>query len=91
MNQYAVKPFLDKLPARIQDGMPSAQFNFEVNTVLGPTFVFVGCLKPKCMTIFDWNGIPTGDSLQRGDVLDDIDEFRKRVTDGTYTRHQPQD
>jgi hypothetical protein len=85
-NQDAVKPFLDSLPSRIQAGLTSEKFNWEVNTTLGPSFQFVGCIKPKCTQLFDLNGFPTGDHLQPGDVLDDIDEFRKRCGDGTYVR-----
>jgi hypothetical protein len=83
-NQQAVKPYLDTLPEQIQKGLPSEQFDLEVNTLLGPTFIFVGCIKHKCKKLFDCNGFPTGDELQPGDVLDDINEFRERLKNGAY-------
>ena len=53
--------------------------------------IYVGCLKPKCKTLFDFDGTPSGFTLQPGDVLDDIADFQKACEMGGYqlVEHEP--
>lgn len=72
--------------SEFREGMPSAEFNVLLNKSLGDACRFMGYLKPKCKKIFDANGIPTGATLQPGDVMDEIEEFNKAIAAGAYQK-----
>lgn len=46
--------------------------------------IFVGFLKPNCKTLFNGDGTPGRFTLEPGDVLDEIEEFRRACETGAY-------
>jgi hypothetical protein len=85
-DQDKVKPFVTGLEERIKEGLPSEQFQQQTHEMLQPSCVFMGFAKNRCMLIFDENGYPTGKSIQPGDVMDEIEDFKRACESGAYQK-----
>jgi len=68
------------------DGMPSADFQREMDAVLGNKAIFVGyvCAGDKTMTLYGPDGMPTGEKTKPGDVLDEIADMQRALDSGVY-------
>jgi hypothetical protein len=78
--------YLKDLPARIRTGLPSEQFSEELSRILGDRAIFMGYIRRGDKRLYRHDGSPTGETLQSGDVLDEIAEFQKALDAGAYAR-----
>lgn len=82
-NQSLVATALDRL--KQMEGTHCVEdFQQTISSTGKDGFVFVGCLKPKCRTLFNFDGTPSTFTMQPGDVLDEMEDFRKAYESGGY-------
>ena len=82
-NQSLVATALDRLK-RMEGTHCLEDFQETIHGTGKDGFVFVGCLKPKCRTLFNFDGTPSTFTMQPGDVLDEVEDFRKACESGAY-------
>lgn len=82
-NQSLVAPSLDRIKS-LEGKFSPDEFQHAIHDTLRDGAIFVGFLKPGCRLLFNGLGFPIGGSLQPGDVLDEIEEFRKACEAGVY-------
>lgn len=64
--------------------MNTESFQQTLNGTLAHGGIFVGFLKPGSMTLFNGDGTASRFTLQPGDVMDDIEDFKKACQMGGY-------
>jgi hypothetical protein len=82
-DQSLVKSALDKLKP-LEGTYCLDEFQATMHGTLKSGGIFVGCLKPKCRKLFNFDGTPSPYTLQPGDIIDDMEEFRKALENGAY-------
>ena len=82
-NQSLVAPSLNRIKS-LEGKFCPEEFQHAIHDTLRDGATFIGFLKRGCRTLFDGQGFPTGGTLQSGDVLDEMEEFRKACETGVY-------
>lgn len=88
-DQAKVREKLDQFRAAAP--LDSEAFQATANELLGANdlsseggAILVGYVKPNGLRLFDRDGTPTGDVMQPGDVLDEIEDFDRACASGGY-------